>query len=101
MVVAIEPSVNRIRFAGRLTLHDAAFAFDDGRVDGFVNELGWDEDFDADPSVLQLSGGLHSRPAREIRIVLQTDFANQDSVILDDVLTICVMERFQSERKRE
>lgn len=69
LIVAIEPSVNRIGFAWRLTLHESAFAFDDWRVDRLANELGRDKHFDSDPSVFQLAGCLYSGAAREVRVI--------------------------------
>lgn len=89
LVVAIEPSVDGVGFTRGLALHDAALAFDDGRVDRLAHELGRNENFDTDASVFQLASRLHSRPACEIRVVLEAHFADQHSVVLDHVLVVC------------
>lgn len=101
LIVAIEPSVNRIGFARRLTLHESAFALDDRRVDRLADEFGRDKDFDSDPSVFQLAGCLHPGAAREMRVIFQTDFTDQHSVVLDHVLVVCFLFGFQKKKERK
>ena len=59
LIVAIEPSVNRIGFAGRLTLHVSAFSFDDGSVDRLTDEFGRNNDLDSNLSVFYLASCGH------------------------------------------
>ena len=88
LIVAVEPGVDRIGLAGGLALHDSAVAFDNRGVDRLLGELWRDEDFNADPPILQLASRLDSGAAREVRVVLEAHLTDQHAVVFNHVLVI-------------
>lgn len=90
LIVPVEPGVDGIGLAGGLALHDSTFALHQGGVDGLLGELGRDEDFHSNPTVLQLARRLDSSPASEVRVVLQAHLPDEHAVVLNHVLVICI-----------
>ena len=101
MVVAVEPGVNRIRFAGSVALEHSRLALDDRRVHRFTNKFGRDEYFNPNAPFVQLAGRLHSSAASKVSVVLQTHFADQHAVVLDHVLVVCIWSETRERKKKK
>lgn len=86
LIVAIDPLVSRIGFAGGLTVDGGGLSLDDGDVLGFDLKNGRDDDLDFDAAILQLSGALDAGAAREEGVVFHPHFGDGHTVVFDHVV---------------